>query len=162
MRNIRIKNLSDLVNDFLLESSTSQIVQEFTRSEIVQGNQVSASCIDHYYTNVPNKMAQPDVCATGTSDNLGVVVTKFIKVNNKGPQTIKKRCYRLFDIESFLSDILNSRLNEIIAGYSNLDDAAKCFKKALGLFLTNSHPLRLYRCGKTTPLTYHKYLTYDK
>ena len=108
------KNLNDLVNDFFLESSTSQIVQEFTRSEIVQGNQVSASCIDHYYTNVPNKMAQPDVCATGTSDNLGVVVTKFIKVNNKGPQTIKKRCYRLFDIESFLSDTLNSSLSPIL------------------------------------------------
>ena len=65
------------VQSFLLDSASSQVVKDFTRSEIVQGGQLSRSCIDHCYTNVPEKLSVPEVVAVDDSDHLSVVVTKF-------------------------------------------------------------------------------------
>ena len=48
------KSLSDITQDFLLETSSFQQVREYTRSEF-SCNGLARSCIDHCYTDVPEK-----------------------------------------------------------------------------------------------------------
>ena len=118
-----------MVQRFLLDSSCSQIVQEYTRSEIVRGGTLSRSCIDHVYTNNEEKLTIPEVLAVGDSDHLGVTVTKYTKEHIDRPKTVKKRSYKNFNIESFLNDILLSNINDIITSFEDLEGAADKFEK---------------------------------
>ena len=52
-RDYYLKEQADIVQTFLLETDSSQLVKSFTRSELVQGGLVSRSCIDHIYSNSP-------------------------------------------------------------------------------------------------------------
>ena len=61
-------NLSSIVQDFLLGESFFQLVKQLTRSETVRGGAVSTSCIDHVYTNAPNKCDVPRILPAGDSD----------------------------------------------------------------------------------------------
>ena len=63
--------LAEIVQSFLLDTASTQLVKAFTRSEVGQGGQLSRSCIDHCYTNVPEKVSAPEVIAVGSFDHLG-------------------------------------------------------------------------------------------
>ena len=43
------KDLAQMIQSFLVESASNQLIKEYTRSEVVQGGEVSRSCIDHLY-----------------------------------------------------------------------------------------------------------------
>ena len=85
--NYNHRNLSSVVQDFLLEESFFQLIKQYTRSEFVRGNVVSSSCIDHIYSNTPAKCDTPIVEAAGDSDHLAVLITKFSKELKMKPQT---------------------------------------------------------------------------
>ena len=70
--NFQDKDLAEMTQNFLLETSSTQLVKEYTRSEIGPGGMVSRSCIDHCYTKVPEKVSTPEVISVGTSDHLGL------------------------------------------------------------------------------------------
>ena len=53
----QLKEHAEMVQTFLLETETSQLVKQFTRSEFVKGGKVSRSCIDHCYSNAPGKVS---------------------------------------------------------------------------------------------------------
>ena len=89
--NYKNKDLSEMIQTLMLEETVTQLVKENTRSEIVQGGEVSASCIDHCYTNSPQKVSEPELLAVGTSDHLGIVVRKFSKNVKSKPNTVKKK-----------------------------------------------------------------------
>ena len=74
-----LKDLVEVVQTFLLETGSSQLVRGFTRSEIFRGGAVSRSCIDHCYSNVSVKVSTPEVTAVGTSDHLGIFITKYTR-----------------------------------------------------------------------------------
>ena len=97
--NYKLKTLSEMIHTFMLESTVSQLVTENTRSEIIKGGGVSKSCIDHCYTNAPDKVSKPEVVSVGTSDHLGIVVKKYTKIQMRKPSTIMKRSYKQFDVE---------------------------------------------------------------
>ena len=80
-----------MVQSFLLDESCSQLVKNYTRSEIVQGGALSRSSIDHCYTNVPEKLSTPEVTAVGNSDHLGIAVTKYTRAELLNPRTVTKR-----------------------------------------------------------------------
>ena len=66
---------ADMVNNYLLETNSSQLVTQYTRSEIVRGGDISRSCIDHCYSNSQEKVSVPEVVSVGDSDHLGIMVT---------------------------------------------------------------------------------------
>ena len=78
----------------MVESGSVQMIKENTRSELIQGGRVSSSCIDHCYTNTPDKISEPKLQTVGTSDHLGIVIQKVSKLERREPNTIKKRCYK--------------------------------------------------------------------
>ena len=76
-----------MVQSFLLDSTSCQLVKTFTRSEIVQGGELSRSCIDHCYSNTPEKLSIPEVLAVGESDHMGVTDTKYSRTEPIKPKT---------------------------------------------------------------------------
>ena len=68
-------NLSDVVNDFMIEEGCHQMVAEYTRVRAV-GGAVQRSCLDHITVNCLSKMNRCEVHSVGQSDHLGIKVTK--------------------------------------------------------------------------------------
>ena len=68
------KELALQVNEYLLETSSYQMIKEPTRVETTAGGGISATCIDHCNTNVPEKIK-----SAGNSDHIGRVIKKFAK-----------------------------------------------------------------------------------
>ena len=56
--NFKDKELAEITHNFLVETSSSQIVKGFTRSEVGAGGELVRSCIDHCYTNTPEKVTR--------------------------------------------------------------------------------------------------------
>ena len=126
----QLKEHAEMVQTFLLETETSQLVKQFTRSEFVKGGKMSRSCIDHCYSNAPGKVSPPEVVAVGSSDHLGVVVTKYTRAPKIKPKVIMKRSYKNFKVEDFLNDINSSNINEEVTTINDLEDAALKFEQA--------------------------------
>ena len=128
-----------MVQNFMLESSCSQLVNENTRSEIIQGGYITKSCKDHCYTNVPGKVSKPEMTAVGNSDHLGIVVTKYAKLGSSKPKTVKKRSYKDFKVVDFQTYVLESMINNAVTACEELDEAAEMFESMFKIFLRNMH-----------------------
>ena len=137
-----------MVQSFLLDESCSQLVKKYTRSEIVQGGVLSRSCIDHCYSNVPEKLSTPEVIAVGSSDHLGVVVTKYTRAEPLKPRTVTKRSYKYFVIEKFLTDILNSTIDNDVTACGNVEEAAKVFEERFKKILDIHAPIKTFQMRK--------------
>ena len=115
---------------------------EFTRSEVGPGGVIVRSCIDHWDTNIPEKLSFPELIAVGSSDQLGIVVKKFTKAAKLKPKIIHKRSYKLFNIEYFLTDILTNNLNEKITACEDLEEAAGIFESSFSEILYIHAPIK--------------------
>ena len=113
-----------MVQSFLLDATSSQQVKGYTRSEMTQGGVLSQSCIDHCYTNVPEKLSAPEVVAVGDSDHLGIVITKYSRAEPIKPKTVIKRSYKIFKVDEFLTDILISNIDNYVTSCSDVEEAA--------------------------------------
>ena len=113
------------------------MVKEPTRVGTIAGDGISSSCIDHCYTNVPEKIKRVQVVGAGNSDHLGVIIQKFTKFPVSKPQTVRKRNYKEFNVESFLTDIYNSDINTIVTGAKTIDTAAEAFENIFKSFINN-------------------------
>ena len=141
------KVLANCVQEHLLEESSYQIVEDFTRSEMTR-NGMSRSCIDHTYTNVPGKCDMPRVESAGDSDHMAVLVNKYTKEPQSKPRAVLKRSYKHFDPESFLMDIQNSGINEAVLACNNINDAADVFQEQFGHVLDCHAPRKIFQTRK--------------
>ena len=146
--NFAQKELADLTHNFLLETSCCHLVKGFTRSEVGPQGEISRSCIDHLYTNVPDKISAPELVAVGSSDHLGIVIKKFTKAPKIKPKIIQKRNYKNFIIENFLNDILTSHLNEDVTACDDLEAAAEMFQNSFGEILDKHAPIKKIQVRK--------------
>ena len=146
--NYYLKDLAELVQTFLLETGSCQLVKGFTRSEIAAGGDVSRSLIDHCYSNAPGKVSTPEVIAVGTSDHLGVSVTKYTRAPIKKPKVILKRSYRNFEVEDFLRDVADSDINNTVTACKNVDEAAFQFESTFKCILDKHAPIKLFQMRK--------------
>ena len=88
-------NMSREVQEFLLEESCHQLVNDYTRVRLVDGV-MERSGIDHITVNCPDRVSPPQVIAVGRSDHMGVMITKYCKDIKTDPRTTKKRVYKSF------------------------------------------------------------------
>ena len=151
----KYKDLSEIAQEFMAETSMVQVIKVPTRSEVVQGGVVSQSCIDHCYTNSTDKLSKPEVLAVGSSDHLGVTVTKYTKHERSKPNTVKKRSYKDFNVEGFLTDILESEITKNVTECDDLDIAAKLFEDDFRSILDRHAPIKVFQMRKN----YSPYLT---
>ena len=138
------KLLADRLQEHLLEMSSTQLVQEFTRSETTASG-ISRSCIDHIYSDAPLKCSTPAVVSGGDSDHLAVVFTKFTRELRLKPQTILKRNYKHFDEEMFLNDILESNLVDKVMECKDIETAAATFGKVFREVLDIHAPVKTFQ-----------------
>ena len=141
------KVLSALIQDQLLEESSHQIVEGFTRSELVNGV-VQQSTIDHVYTNVGNKCSKPVLEGAGDSDHLAVSLTKFTRELRQRPQTVMKRSYKNFDAGQFLQEIFESDINKTVIAQANIEEAVKIFQTIFSEILNKHAPIKIFQTRK--------------
>ena len=138
------KVLANYIQDFLLDQSSYQIVEDFTRSEGSR-NGISFSCLDHIYTNVPLKCDRPKVESAGDSDHLAVIVNKLSKEVQNKPSAVLKRSYKYFNPVEFLQDIQNCSIDEAVLACSDLNEAATTFKEIFSHALDRHAPLKVFQ-----------------
>ena len=148
------KQLASMVQDFMLEEATQQLVTSTTRSELVAG-EVQSSCIDHCYSDVQEKITGPFVEAVGDSDHLGVRVTKYCRSPVVKPQALRRRCYKKFSVERFLTDIYYSNINTSVTSHDTIEGAAEAFRNEFSAILNYNAPVRTIQIRKR----YCPYLT---
>ena len=155
--NYHSKEQSSLVQDFLLEESSQQLVTEMTRVELVGGT-VQRSCIDHCYSDVLDKIKGPFVESVGDSDHLGVRILKYSKSPASRPQVIRRRVYKNFKAEAFLTDIYFSNINTSVLTHQNLKSASEAFRNEFCAILDLHAPVRTVQMRKK----YCPYLTEER
>ena len=136
------RELADFILDYLGDINGSQIVTGKTHMSGGGGVEDSSSCLDHCYTNVPEKIVSTKVVPVGNSDHLGIVVKKLTKFQATRPQVIRKRCYKYFDAEAFLIDILTSNINNEVVKEKSIDIAAEKFETIFKKVLDTHAPER--------------------
>ena len=139
--NYTLKELSNKVQDFLLEESSDQLVKDITRSELVAGN-VQTSCIDHCYSDVKEKILGPYVEGVGESDHLGIRILKYSKNPPSNPRGIKRTVYKNFSTEDFLWDIFHSNINNSVTSHDNIETAAEAFRNEFKAILDYHAPVK--------------------
>ena len=137
------KELGDMVIEFMLQEAAVQLVDEYTRSELVNGN-LQRSCIDHIITNIPNKCNKPEVYSFGNSDHMVVHVKKFTKELRQHPNTIKKRSYKNFDENTFLNDIKTENFENVL-NTDDLNTAAELFETKFKAILDKHAPIKIFQ-----------------
>ena len=137
------KELANMVTDFLLEDSLSQMVNEFTRTEL-KGGRIEQSCIDHIYSNCLSKCDEAKVIAAGNSDHLGVTVTKYSKEIRTLPRTTKKRSYKNFSEEEFLREIKYTNFEDIL-NINDPNEAAEKFTDIFSRVADNHAPIKVFQ-----------------
>ena len=141
------KVLANMVQEHLLEETSYQIVEGFTRSEMVNGS-VSQSSIDHVYTNAAIKCSKPLIEAAGDSDHLAILLTKYSRELRHRPHTVMKRSYKNFDAGMFLQDLQNSDINKKVTDAEDIEDATKIFQDVFCDVLHRHAPVKIFQTRK--------------
>ena len=136
-----------MIQDYLLETASYQQIKSFTRSEMTRAG-LSRSCLDHCYSDVPEKLSTPVIVSAGDSDHLAVIITKYAKAPICKPQTTRKRNFKNFCIESFLTDVYNSDINQRVTERDNMEEAAKVFERKFSEILDFHAPMKTYQMRK--------------
>ena len=139
------KDLVDIFKDFLIEESCYQIVDDFTRIRMVNG-EVQRSCLDHITVNCVDKISKPEILGVGPSDHLGLLVTKKTRELRTSARTTKKRVYKNFDRNDFLTDMKvaqDTGLFEEMHQTEDIEVAAEIFTEVFTKVLDKHAPLKV-------------------
>ena len=99
-------SLSRLVQTACNIGNFSQLVTSPTRSQFNRArNKTDISCIDHVYCNRKYRCSQVSVITFGNSDHDLLSYTRLSKVPPSPARTLRKRSYKTFDQNQFLSDL---------------------------------------------------------
>ena len=134
------KELALMVQDYLLRTSSHQMISQATH--------LNGSCIDHLYTNCPEKIQKIKVSGVGNSDHMGICVKKMSKYPSSRPQTLRKRSYKNFDIGDFHTDVYYCNIDESVTKCNTMDDAAETFENEFKQILNKHAPIRTIKIKK--------------
>ena len=109
-------SLSKKVQNYCDIGNFTQLVTDPTRSMYNSvTNTTEVSCIDHVYTNQKYKCSKPAVIPFGASDHDLVSYTRYSKEYPTNGGTIKKRSYKKFEREKFLTDLQSIDWTPVLA-----------------------------------------------
>ena len=104
VQSAQTNKLKPLINELfqrIFPHSVTQCVTVPTRFVSHQ----TPSGLDHLYTNRPDKLTTVETFFCGGSDHKLVFAVRSSKVVKKSVRYIRKRCYKSFDYENFMSDL---------------------------------------------------------
>ena len=125
----RLVSLSRLVDNACNIGNFAQLVTEPTRTMYNSITGITdISCIDHVYTNAKYRCSKPTVISFGASDHDIISYTRFSKEPPVPTRTIRRRSYKDFVKEDFISDLSTVDWTEVLACI-DLDQAVDIFTR---------------------------------
>ena len=125
----RLISLSRLVQNACNIGNFSQLVTEPTRTMYNSvTNSTDISCLDHIYCNAEFKCSSPRIIACGVSDHDLISYTRYSKEPPTPSRTIRKRSYKTFKTEEFITDMKTVDWTEVYAS-NDLEEAVDIFTR---------------------------------
>ena len=144
----RLLSLSRLVQNACNISNFSQLVSEPTRLMYNSvANSTDISCIDHVYCNAKHKCSTPTVISFGASDHDLISYTRYSKDPPGPSRTIRKRSYKNFIPEDFITDLAVVDWSDIYAS-KDVDEAVDLFTKKFRQVLNVHAPWIIFQQRK--------------
>ena len=136
----RLCSLTRLVQNVCNANDFSQLVSQPTRTmhNSVTGT-TEMSCIDHVYCNTRHKCSTPSVKASGASDHDIVSYIRYSKAPPEPSRTIRRRSYKNFIKEDFLTDLAAVNWSEVYR-VRDVDDAVEVFTNKFKYILNQHAP----------------------
>ena len=140
---VRLKPLIDELFTKIIYYGVSQLVTGATRIE--RGSPQTG--LDHVYTNKIEKLSSVQTYLTGTSDHKLLKFVRFTKAIKHLPRYVQKRSFKDFDDETFVIEISNCGLEEILQ-YNDVEVAADILTRKINNVLNKMAPLKSFKLGR--------------
>ena len=144
----RLQPLVQELFDRIVPHGFAQMVSGFTRSWPNQ----DPSCLDHLWTNIPEKFSQVQSSWAGGSDHKMIFAIRYTKAIISKPRLVRKRSYKNFNPQKFLEAVHKISWWPVYAECFDTERAAILFTSKLNEILDIMAPLRTFQIRtKYTP-----------
>ena len=144
----RLCSLTRLVQNICNAENFSQLVREPTRSMYNSvSNSTEISCIDHVYCNARHKCSPPRVIVSGASDHDIICYIRYSKAPPSPARTIRRRSYKDFIEEDFLTDMSVVDWSEVYLA-TDVDVATEIFTRKFNHVLNMHAPWIIFQKRK--------------
>ena len=133
----RLRPMIDLLFEKIIPHGFSQQVGVATHSWPGQ----QPSCIDHLYTNKPDKLSDVTAHVNGGSDHKVVYVVRYAKAVKRNVRYIRKRCFKDFDESGFKQEISELKWFDVYST-SDVDAAVKLLTDKITSVLDKFAPVK--------------------
>ena len=133
----RLRPLIDLLFEKVIPQGFSQQVRVATHAWKGQ----HPSCLDHLYTNKPDKITEVQAVVNGGSDHKLLHVVRYAKSMKKNVRYIRKRCFKGFDESKFKEEIRKLKFHDIYST-SDVDSAVAMLTSKLCTVLDKFAPVK--------------------
>ena len=126
------RNMIELLQEKILPFGVYQQVSVPTHME---------SCLDHLYTNKPEKLCDVMALNNGGSDHKIISTVRYAKNIERSARYIRKRCFKKFDAEAFKADVSEVSWFDIYME-ENVDEAVRKLTAKITAILDKWAPVR--------------------
>ena len=133
----KLRPLIELLFERIIPQGFSQQVCAATHSWAGQ----HPSCIDHLYTNKPEKITEVQAHINGGSDHKLISVVRYAKAIKRNVRYIRKRCFKGFDEEKFKEEVKNLHWYDVYSE-SNVDIAVAILTDKISVVLDKYAPVK--------------------
>ena len=133
----QLQPLVDLLFEKIYPHGVQQCIKSSTHSW-------QSSCIDHVYTNSPEKIAEVKVNNRGSSDHKLILVTRNSRSMKQNIRYCKRRSYKYFSEVQFLREVEKISWWEVYA-CQDVDVAVHVFTRRLTDILDRMAPVRKFQ-----------------
>ena len=135
---VRLRSLAEDLFSQILPHGVSMLVMEPTRAE----NGVDSSCLDHIYSNKPEKLSQVQTFWTGMSDHKLLKIKRFSKSIKNRVRYTRKRVFKNFNEEEFKKQVKDMPELKEIEMATNVDKVAELLTNGLTKILDKMAPVK--------------------
>ena len=134
----RLRPIINILFEKIIPHGVSQLVTKATHSWPGQPD----SCLDHLYTNRPDKLSEVQVLNNGGSDHKVISVTRFSRSMKKNVRYIRKRCFKNFNEAAFKKDVGSIKWFDVYNS-SDVNEAVKLLTVKLNSVLDQHAPIKI-------------------
>ena len=147
LQSSQTKKLMPLIEELFEKILPYGVVQCVTAATRFMTGQPQTG-LDHFYTNCPEKLSSINAVFWGGSDHKMIFGTRHSKLLNRSPRYIKKRSFKNFNADAFLSDISKLYWWDIYK-CEDVDTAVQLFTQKFTKVLDSHAPVKVFqsRCN---------------
>ena len=136
------RNLKEILTNFTINNNMAQLIQEHTRSRMVNGK-LQSSTIDHVYTNMPDNITDIKQTNPASSDHSMIYFTRKTGHMENPKQEQERRCFKFYNEDIFKQDL--EKMNwEVVLGEQDVDKAVEKLSKNINTVLDRHAPRKTF------------------